>query len=101
MEQTQMNQRVQVKDSVCIEIKVAILAIYVENQIVLFKKEFLLIFESLFIIRINMMFINYLCCLWKYIIYVIIYLVFPCACYRLFHNILIFHSLFHEQKDYQ
>lgn len=65
MEQTQMNQRVQVKDSVCIEIKVAILAIYVENQIVLFKKEFLLIFESLVIIRINMMFINYLCCLWK------------------------------------
>ena len=58
MEQTQVDQRVQVKDSVCIEIKVAILAIYVENQIVLFKKEFLLIFESLVIIRINMMFIN-------------------------------------------
>ena len=58
MEQTQVDQRVQVKDSVCIKIMVAILAIYVENQIVLFKKEFLLIFESLVIIRINMMFLN-------------------------------------------
>ena len=58
MEQTQVDPRVQVKDSVCIKIMVAILAIYVENQIVLFKKEFLLIFESLVIIRIKMMFIN-------------------------------------------